>query len=90
MADGRDAIVADVRRVLAEFPDYQRPSGLLVTTRAFGIDSGELTANLKLRRQGIAERFASALDDLYALLEASKGASAMRVTEDETTLLCSA
>jgi long-chain acyl-CoA synthetase len=88
LVDSRDAIVADVRRVLAAFPDYQRPSGLLVTTRAFGIDSGELTANLKLRRQGIAERFASALDELYALLEASKGASAMRVVEDGTTLLC--
>ena len=90
LADNRDAIVADVQRVLAEFPDYQRPSGLLVTTRAFGIDSGELTANLKLRRQGIAERFASALDELYLLLEANKGASAMRLAEDGTTLLCSA
>jgi long-chain acyl-CoA synthetase len=74
----RDAVAA-----LADLPAALRPSGLLLATRPFSIEGGELTTNLKLRRAAIAERFRPELERLLALLpgtgEPDRGAPAAPV-----------
>jgi long-chain acyl-CoA synthetase len=46
-----------------------RPGALLVLRGALSIEHGELTSNLKLRREPIARRHAPAIDALYERLE---------------------
>lgn len=82
-------IFRDVARSVSELPEYQRPAGVVATVRTFTIEGGELTPNLKLRRQVIEVTFAAALDELYRSLEAAKGIAIERVLGDGKTLLCS-
>lgn len=58
-------IGADAAAACMQFPDYQRPGAVIVSTRAFTITGGELTANLKVRRRPIEERFRAPIDDVY-------------------------
>jgi long-chain acyl-CoA synthetase len=60
-------------RMLDPIPDYKRPAGLIVTTRPFSVATGELTANLKLRRARIHSLYAEACDVLYELLKRRAG-----------------
>lgn len=62
-----------VRRAVATLPEFQRPAGLVLTRQPLAVASGELTANLKLRRQVIAARYAAALEALHAALEREPG-----------------
>jgi long-chain acyl-CoA synthetase len=62
-------IRADVARVTADLPSFQRPAALVVVPEPFSIGGGELTTNLKLRRKAIAEKHASQVDAAYEDLE---------------------
>ncbi|MEN9728373.1 MAG: hypothetical protein RL434_2739, partial [Pseudomonadota bacterium] len=46
-------LAARVPEALRDLPTYSHPAGLLVLSTPFGIASGELTSNLKLRRAAI-------------------------------------
>ncbi len=63
-----------IQRVLftatAMLPGYQRPSGILITTRRFTIETGELTSNMKLRRLQVETEFAAQIQRLFETLEA--------------------
>jgi long-chain acyl-CoA synthetase len=63
------AVAKQIDGVLADEPDYCRPSGLVVRRRSFSIDNGELTSNLKLRRKIIQEKYDGAVQSLYAKFE---------------------
>lgn len=65
-AAGVAAIGADVTAACTEFADYQRPGAVVVTTQPFTIAGGELTANLKIRRKPVEERFAPQIDQAYS------------------------
>ncbi len=71
---GDDAVAAiarsDVASLAAALPRHERPTGLLLTTRRFTLEGGELTANLKLRRRAVEAHYAAALAALLAALEA--------------------
>jgi long-chain acyl-CoA synthetase len=71
------ASVANLRSAvpgaLVCLPDYLRPAGLVLSRRPFAIESGELTGNLKLRRQVVGDRFAAALGALAALVDGRTG-----------------
>lgn len=58
-----------VRTATRALPDYQRPAGLVVTRQPLTIETGELTGNLKLRRQVVGERYADALAQLASVVE---------------------
>lgn len=66
-------IAAHVAGVVSDEADYLRPAGLVVSRRAFTIEGGELTSNLKLRRKIIEENYTTALDHLFSKLEAVQG-----------------
>lgn len=55
----------DVQEVMQALPPYLRPAGFVLTRRPFGIASGELTANLKLRRDAVVSRYGAELERLY-------------------------
>lgn len=57
------------RRWTAGLPDYLRPAGLVVSRRPLTIDAGELTTNLKLRRQRVYELYGAALAALAELVD---------------------
>ena len=65
-AAGAAAIAADVTAACTDFTDYQRPGAVVVTTHPFTIVAGELTANLKIRRKPVEERFAPQIDQAYS------------------------
>lgn len=71
----------DIAVACAPFPAYQRPAGALVSLRGFSIAAGELTGNLKLRRNAIETRNARELDALYAQLADSTDHSRCLVKE---------
>jgi long-chain acyl-CoA synthetase len=54
----------DLLRALDAFPPGSRPQGLLLTTRPLTVEGGEITSNLKLRRDVVERRHAAALDAL--------------------------
>lgn len=58
-------IGADAAAAWRHFPDYQRPGAIIVSTQPFSILGGELTANLKVRRQPIEYRFAAQIEQSY-------------------------
>lgn len=58
-----------LRQTLADLPRYQQPAGLLLTLQPFTPQRGELTANLKLRRQCIADHYAADIETLYRQLD---------------------
>jgi long-chain acyl-CoA synthetase len=69
-------IATDVEREVTALTSYERPAGLVVTLEPLTIEGGELTANLKVRRDIVAERFGDAIERLYSTLDArdAKGA----------------
>ncbi|MCK0512498.1 AMP-dependent synthetase/ligase [Aromatoleum buckelii] len=59
------AISADVAAACEGFSDYQRPGAIILSQQAFTVAGGELTANLKLRRKPIEERFRAQIEEAY-------------------------
>lgn len=75
--DSLDRLRGHLETALLELPEPLRPAGAVLTPTPFGIDTGELTGNLKLRRQAVHERFAVALEELAAAVDRrAKGAEA--------------
>ena len=74
---------------LASLVEYQRPAGAVVTTRPLGVESGELTSNLKMRRHHVEARFAEDVEALYRLLERANGAPVQVESSEGQVLLCS-
>jgi long-chain acyl-CoA synthetase len=66
LTDAYEFIQADVAREVKSLPIYQRPAGLVITSRPFTIASGELTSNLKLRRRTIEKIYEPVITELYA------------------------
>ena len=58
-----------VRVAIEPLPEYLRPAGLVFTRRPFSIEAGELTGNLKLRREQVLQRYRAPLDSLAQALE---------------------
>lgn len=66
----RAAIEQRCRASLVSLSAHERPLALGFIERPFDIASGEITANLKLRRQAIVQRHQALIDALYAHLDA--------------------
>ncbi len=55
-----------VSRVNKQLGDFEKIRKFRILPRDFSIDSGELTATMKVRRQKVLENFRSEIDSLYA------------------------
>lgn len=60
-----DEVEAALEEVNRHLPHYSKIRGSLVQPEPFTVESGLMTANGKVRRAAIAERFAPELDALY-------------------------
>jgi long-chain acyl-CoA synthetase len=78
---------ADLRRVVQELPNWQRPEGLVVTTRSLTIEAGELTSNLKLRRPAIERTYGPYLSELDRRLASASG-DCWPIAGDSDVVLC--
>lgn len=84
-----DAIRRDAALGLASLADYQRPAGVVVTTRTFEVANGELTLNLKLRRTIVGVAFRESVEKLYSLLETADGFPVQVEYDEGRMILCS-
>lgn len=80
------AVRADVADAVRDLPAYQRPAGVLLTTRAFSVAEGHITPNLKVRRRQVAACFDCQLDDLFEAI-ATQGAPPAMARDGDTLLL---
>jgi long-chain acyl-CoA synthetase len=60
-----ELIKSDVLKEVTDLQNYLHPAGLILTFEPFTIDGGELTANLKVRRKLIAEKYQGNITSLY-------------------------
>lgn len=58
---------------LAHVGAQDRPRGVALVLKKFGIDTGELTSNLKVRRQFVISRYEPLIDRLYDAVDAAPG-----------------
>lgn len=80
---------ADVAAALKDLPSYLRPAGAVLTTAPLSVAGGQMTPNLKVRRQQVEADFASVLDELFAAIGRSAGAPICVAKEDGTLWLLS-
>jgi long-chain acyl-CoA synthetase len=62
----RQKVEREVRKTLRDLAQYEMPKKLLLLTRDFSVEAGELTPTLKVRRRIVEERHRAAIDELYA------------------------
>jgi long-chain acyl-CoA synthetase len=72
MSDDAQAIAsgvrADIAAAVADLAGYQRPAGVVLTTRPFSVEAGHITPNLKVRRTAVESAFRDSLDELHGAL----------------------
>lgn len=70
------AEIERVRAAVADsvepLPSYKRPGGILILCQPFSPQTGELTANLKLKRKVIEAKCQVALDALYGAIDSKE------------------
>jgi len=64
---GPDEVQAAVDAVNADLPHYKQVRSFRIILEAFTIENGLLTANGKLKRDLIAQRFKSEIEEMYAV-----------------------
>lgn len=60
-----DRIMKDVDSLNEGFAQYERIKKIILTDAVWGIDSGEMTPTMKVKRRVIMERYASAIENCY-------------------------
>ena len=70
-----EPLATDIRETvgkeLTDIPSFQQAAALILIFKTFSIEDGELTANLKLRRSFITNKYEKFIDQAYAQLETS-------------------
>jgi long-chain acyl-CoA synthetase len=67
---GPDDVQAALDAVHAGLPHYKQVRGFRIILEAFTIENGLLTANGKLKRDLIAQRFKAEIEDMYSVKQA--------------------
>jgi long-chain acyl-CoA synthetase len=69
--DVRDLLQRDFADAMTVLPTDEQPKAVILIDQGFSIEGGELTSNLKLRRQVIEARFRSEIENAYRALESA-------------------
>ena len=80
-----ERVATEIRPALDAEQSYAVPLGAVICRNTFGIDTEELTSNLKLRRKVIEQKHEAGLTSLYEKLESSTEPGVIRF--DDTTYL---
>ena len=64
-----DKLAATILAVVKELPGYQQPAAVLISDSEFTVETGELTSNLKLKRNIIEDRNDDKIELIYQYLE---------------------
>ena len=88
--DSAEAVREDIAAAVTALASWQRPAGVVLTTRPLSIEDGFLTPNLKLRRSRIEEAFGSHLEALYGLLANARQAPVAQLRDGGDVVLLSA
>jgi long-chain acyl-CoA synthetase len=64
--DVRQKIEREVRMTLRDLAQFEMPKKLLILSRDFTVEAGELTPTLKVRRRIVEERHRAAIEALYS------------------------
>ena len=83
------AVRADLAVALADLPDYQRPAGVVLTTRPFTMAEGHVTPNLKVRRTQVEQAFRPQINELGEAIARLPGTSLALSKEQGAVLLLS-
>jgi long-chain acyl-CoA synthetase len=67
-----EGIVSDLNQSLARFEKLKK---LLLVPDEFSVESGTLTASMKLRRRAVTDRYQRQIDELYEKAEGAVGSS---------------
>ncbi len=62
----RQKVEREVRKTLRDLAQYEMPKKLLLLSRDFSVEAGELTPTLKVRRRIVEDRHRAAIEELYA------------------------
>lgn len=62
-------VISDISTQINRLPSYQKPAGLVITTKLFSIQGKELTSNLKMKRKNIINTYLNVIDALYEIIE---------------------
>lgn len=81
-------IAGQINHVLEGELEYARPAGLAISRRIFSVDAGELTSNLKLRRQIIEMNYHPVLEGLFSRLEVKQDRFCELVSDDVCVVNC--
>jgi long-chain acyl-CoA synthetase len=65
----RDLLSAEIERLTAQLPQYEKPKRFAILEQDFTYASGELTYTLKMKRRVIEERYKDVIARLYADVE---------------------
>jgi len=77
----REELAAALRTATRALADHERPRAVGLIHRAFSIEDGELTTNLKLRRRSIERQHAGLIEQLYRRLEDSDHDDTLQVID---------
>jgi len=85
--DQLEQLRQSVSRSVGGLPKHKRPVGMLVMRRAFSPLTGELTANLKLKRKVIETKLEAEIDALYRALDSVGWKGSAMISYNATTHL---
>ena len=78
----RERVQEALTKLNAEQPHYKRVRAFHLHAEPFSVENGLLTANGKLRRELIAERFAPRIEEMYGNAAATRDAEAMEAKRE--------
>jgi long-chain acyl-CoA synthetase len=79
---GREQVEEALAKLNGGLPHYKRVRAFLLHDEPFSVENGQLTANGKLKRELIAERFASRIEDVYRKAAAARNADSTEAKKE--------
>jgi long-chain acyl-CoA synthetase len=83
-----DALRSDINGMMSQdIPDYQKPAAILLFLSEFTVSGGEVTANLKLRKKLIMDKYRKEIDRSYEILQKTSGKTFYQQVSDKSILV---